>query len=405
MAERTQVAIIGAGPAGLLLGQLLHRQGVEAVILETRSRSYVEARIRAGVLEQGTIDVLREAGAGERMDREGLLHGGIYLCFDNTLHHIPMSELTAGRSVMIYGQTEVVKDLIAARLEGGAPLLFECADVAVDGLEHDEPEVWFTQEGTSRRLRCDLIAGCDGFHGICRAAMPAGHLVVWQREYPYAWLGILADVAPSTDELIYAYSDRGFALHSMRSSTLSRLYLQVAPDEDIANWPDERIWEELHARLASDGWALTEGPVLEKSITPMRSFVAAPMRHRSLLLAGDAAHIVPPTGAKGLNLAVADVTVLAQALVEYLRGGSETGLDEYSERCLARVWRAQHFSWWMTTMMHSDPRSDDYGRRLQRSQLDYVTSSSAAATSLAENYVGLPLAQAGGVGIGSALHG
>ena len=395
MAERTQVAIIGAGPAGLLLGELLHRQGIEAVILEARSRCYVEARIRAGVLEQGTIDVLREVGVGERMDREGLLHGGIYLCFDNALHHINMRELANGRSVMIYGQTEVVKDLIAARCSSDAPLLFECEDVAVTGLEEDEPFVRYTHGGTERELRCDIVAGCDGFHGICRPSIPAGRLGIWQREYPYAWLGILADVAPSTDELIYAYSDRGFALHSMRSPTRSRFYVQVAPDEDIA-WPDDRIWHELHARLASEGWALTEGPVLEKSITPMRSFVAAPMRYRSLLLAGDAAHIVPPTGAKGLNLAVADVTILAQALADHLHGGSDTGLEEYSDRCLSRVWRAQHFSWWMTTMLHFDPAGDEYGRRLQRSQLDYVTSSAAAATSLAENYVGLPLAQTTG---------
>jgi p-hydroxybenzoate 3-monooxygenase len=393
MAQRTQVAIIGAGPAGLLLGQLLHREGIEAVILEARSRAYVEARIRAGVLEQGTMEVLREVGVGERMDREGLLHGGIYLCFDNTLHHIAMSELTSGRSVMIYGQTEVVKDLIAARLDAGEPLLFGCQDVAVDGLEEDEPVVRYTHDGAAHELRCDIVAGCDGFHGICRPAIPADRLSIWQRDYPYAWLGVLADVAPSTDELIYAYSDRGFALHSMRSRTRSRLYVQVDPHEEIANWPDDRIWEELHARLASEGWSLTEGPVLEKSITPMRSFVAAPMRYRSLLLAGDAAHIVPPTGAKGLNLAVADVTVLAHALVEHLRGGSDAGLEEYSDRCLARVWRAQHFSWWMTTMLHHDPTGDDYGKRLQRSQLDYVTSSTAAATSLAENYVGLPLSQ------------
>jgi p-hydroxybenzoate 3-monooxygenase len=396
MVERTQVAIIGAGPAGLLLGQLLHRGGIEAVILEARSRSHVEARIRAGVLEQGTIDVLREAGVGERMDREGLLHGGIYLCFGNTLHHIAMSELTHGRSVMIYGQTEVVKDLIAARLSSGAPLRFQCENVAVEGLVEDEPLVRYTHEGDEHELRCDIVAGCDGFHGICRPTIPEDHLSIWQREYPYAWLGILADVAPSTDELIYAHSDRGFALHSMRSLTRSRLYVQVGPDEDIANWPDDRIWEELQARLASEGWTLTEGPVLEKSITPMRSFVAAPMRYRSLLLAGDAAHIVPPTGAKGLNLAVADVIVLAQALADHLGGGSDTGLEEYSDRCLARVWRAQHFSWWMTTMLHLDPGGDEYGRRLQRSQLDYVTSSIAAAASLAENYVGLPLAQTTG---------
>jgi p-hydroxybenzoate 3-monooxygenase len=393
MSERTQVAIIGAGPAGLLLGQLLHRQGIDAVILEARSREYAEARIRAGVLEQGTMDVLRDAGVGERMDREGLRHGGIYLCFDNALHHIAISELTNGRAVMIYGQTELVKDLIAARLDAGAPLRFECENVAIDGIDSDEPMVCYTHDGAERELRCDIVAGCDGFHGVCRSAIPDTVLEVWGREYPYAWLGILADVPPSTDELIYAYNDRGFALHSMRSLTRSRLYVQVAPDDDIANWPDERIWSELHQRLASPGWELSEGPVLEKSILPMRSFVAAPMRYRSLVLAGDAAHIVPPTGAKGLNLAVADVTILADALTDHLRAGSDTGLEEYSSRCLARVWRAQHFSWWMTTMLHNDPQDDEYGRRLRRSQLRYVTSSTAAATSLAENYVGLALDQ------------
>ena len=382
---------MGAGPAGLLLGHLLHRHGVDAVIVEARSREYVEARIRAGVLEQGSTEVLREAGVGERMDREGLVHGGIYLRFGGASHHIPMSELTHGRAVTIYGQTEVVKDLVAARVAAGAPLHFECRDVSVHGLEEDEPVVRYMHHGNARELRCRFIAGCDGFHGVCRTSIPEGVLSGWQREYPFGWLGILADVPPSTDELIYAYHERGFALHSMRSPTISRLYLQVAPDEDIAGWPDDRIWEELHARLASDGWELTEGPVLEKSVTPMRSFVAAPMRYRSLLLAGDAAHIVPPTGAKGLNLAVADVTVLAEAIVERLRSGSETGLDEYSDRCLARVWRAQHFSWWMTTMLHINPDDDAYGRRLQRSQLEYVCQSAAAATSLAENYAGLPL--------------
>jgi p-hydroxybenzoate 3-monooxygenase len=398
MSERTQVAIIGAGPAGLLLGQLLHLQGIDAVILEARSREYVEARIRAGVLEQGTMEVLREAGVGERMDREGLLHGGIYLCFDHALHHIPMSELTGGRAVMIYGQTEVVKDLIAARLEAGAPLRFECSDVSLSGIDEDEPVVRYTHEGDEYELRCEIVAGCDGFHGVCRGTIPEDELQVWGRDYPYAWLGILADVAPSTDELIYAYSDRGFALHSMRSPTRSRLYVQVDPDEDIENWPDDRIWSELHQRLASEGWELNEGPVLEKSITPMRSFVAAPMRYRSLLLAGDAAHIVPPTGAKGLNLAVADVTVLAEAVVAHLSHGSDSGLDEYSDRCLTRVWRAQHFSWYMTTMLHLDSTDDEYGRQLQRSQLRYVTGSTAAATSLAENYVGLTLAQTAPIG-------
>ena len=385
------MGIVGAGPAGLLLGALLDRHGIDATILEARSRAYVEARIRAGVLEQGTMEVLREAGVGERMDREGLRHGGIYLCFDNQRHHIPMSDLTDGRAVMIYGQTEVVKDLIEARLADGGPLRFECEDVTVDGIEQGEPTIRYLHAGERRELRCDVVAGCDGFHGVCRTTIPADRISLWEREYPYAWLGILADVAPSTDELIYAYSDRGFALHSMRSLALSRLYIQVDPGEKIESWSDDRIWSELQLRLASDGFALTEGPVLEKSITPMRSFVAAPMRYRQLVLAGDAAHIVPPTGAKGLNLAVADVTVLAQALVEHFASGSDTPLEEYSERCLSRVWRAQHFSWWMTTMLHTDPADDPYGRQLQRSQLEYVTRSTAAATSLAENYVGLPL--------------
>jgi len=399
MPERTQVAIVGAGPAGLLLAHLLHQQGVETILLEARSRKYCEARIRAGVLEQGTREVLIEGGVGERMEREGLVHGGIYLRFDGQSHHIPMSELTNGRCVTIYGQTEVVKDLIEARIAGGAPLHFECADVRIDGLQSDEPVVRYVHEGRDRELRCEIVAGCDGFHGVCRQSIPASALRVWQREYSFAWLGILAAVAPSTDELIYARHERGFALHSMRSTELSRLYVQVDPDDDIANWPDDRIWEELQIRLATPGWTLHEGPVLEKSITPMRSFVTAPMRYRSLFLAGDAAHIVPPTGAKGLNLAVADVTVLADALIEYFDSGTPTGLDEYSDRCLGRVWRAQHFSWWMTHMLHVDHRDDDYGRMLQRSQLVYVCSSTAAATSLAENYVGLPLKRLSRLGV------
>jgi p-hydroxybenzoate 3-monooxygenase len=294
---------------------------------------------------------------------------------------------------MIYGQTEVVKDLVAHRLQTGEPLWFEAKAEAIDGLDTGEPVIRYSRRGSEHELHCDIVAGCDGFHGVCRDAIPGDLLRVWEREYPFAWLGILADVAPSTDELIYAQHPQGFALHSMRSPKLSRLYIQVDPDDDIADWSDERVWGQLHDRFAAPGWELAEGPVLEKSITPMRSFVAEPMRYRSLFLAGDAAHIVPPTGAKGLNLAVADVTVLAEALVEHFEAGSDTGLDEYSGRCVGRVWRAQHFSWFMTTMLHNDPHDDDYGRRLQRSQLEYVCSSEAAARSLAENYVGLPLEQ------------
>ncbi len=393
--QRTQVTIVGAGPAGLLLAHLLHLHGVESVLLEVRSRAYCEARIRAGVLEHGTRELLLEAGVGERMEREGLVHGGIHLRFDGHSHHIPMSELTGGRCVTIYGQTEVVKDLIAARVASGAPLQFECSKLTIEGLETDAPVVRYVHNGREHELGCELVAGCDGFHGVCRAAIPAAVLRTWERVYPFAWLGILAAVAPSTDELIYARHEHGFALHSMRSSELSRLYLQVDPSDPLERWPDDRIWEELQRRLATEGWALQEGPVLEKSITPMRSFVAAPMRHGALLLAGDAAHIVPPTGAKGLNLAVADVALLAEAIAEHIGAGSPTGLDEYPDRCLRRVWRAQHFSWWMTQMLHVDPHADDYERELQRSQLQYVSSSTAAATMLAENYVGLALEQSG----------
>jgi p-hydroxybenzoate 3-monooxygenase len=388
---RTQVGIVGAGPAGLTLGHLLHRLGIETVILEARSRDYVEKRIRAGVLEQGTIDLLDEAGAGERMRREGLLHHGIELRFDRRSHRIPLSDLTGGRAVMIYGQTEIVKDLIGARLATGAPLRFEAEAIAVGDVETDEPVIRYRHEGNEHELRCDIVAGCDGFHGVCRPAIPDRVLTVREREYPFAWLGILAQVAPSTEELIYAFEpDRGFALHSLRSLELSRLYIQVEPGDDIANWPDARIWEELHARFATDdGWALAEGPVLEKGITPMRSFVAEPMRHGRLFLAGDAAHIVPPTGAKGLNLAVADVRVLAEALEAFFARGDESGLESYSETALRRVWRAEHFSWWMTSMLHRPPDPDPFAAGLQKAQLAYVTSSQAAMTTLAENYVGL----------------
>jgi p-hydroxybenzoate 3-monooxygenase len=388
---RTQVAIIGAGPAGLVLGRLLELEGIDSVILEARSRDYVEHRIRAGVLEQGTADLLTAAGVGERMRTEGLVHEGIELRFGGRSHRIALTELSRGRSVTIYGQTEVVKDLIRARLDTGAPLLFDVGDVRLAGLESEAPVVGYTHGGAERELRCDVVAGCDGFHGVCRESIPNGALEVRTREYPFAWLGILADVAPSTDELIYAYHERGFALHSLRSPELSRLYVQCDPHDDIEAWPDERIWEELHARLATDdGWSLAEGPLLEKGITPMRSFVAEPMRHGRLFLAGDAAHIVPPTGAKGLNLAVADVRVLAEALTAWFRRGDVSALDGYSRRALRRVWRAEHFSWWMTSMLHRFERDDDgFEARLQLAQLEYVCSSEAAATTLAENYVGL----------------
>jgi p-hydroxybenzoate 3-monooxygenase len=396
-AERTQVAIIGAGPAGLLLGRLLARAGIDAVILEARSRAYAEARIRAGVLEQGTVDVLREAGVAARLDREGLRHGGIYLSFDGARHHVPMEELTGGRAVTVYGQTEVVKDLIAARLDEDLPLRFEATDVRISGFEDRGPgraAVRYRHQGAEHELRADVIAGCDGFHGVCRETV-AAQVRIWERTYPFAWLGILVEAAPATDELIYARHQEGFSLYSMRSPTVSRLYLQVSPEESIDNWSHDRIWSQLHTRQDGDGFAVNEGPIAEASITPMRSFVAAPMGHGNLFLAGDAAHIVPPTGAKGLNLAIADVIVLAQALRARFHDGDESPLAAYSDRCLARVWRAQHFSWWMTTMLHKDPDEDDYGAELARSQLRYLVSSRAQATALAENYVGLPLERTG----------
>jgi p-hydroxybenzoate 3-monooxygenase len=380
---KTQVGIVGAGPAGLTLGRLLERAGIESVIVENRSRDYCEHRVRAGVLEQGIVDLLRDAGVGGRMDREGIPHGGIYLQFDGERHHIPMQELT-GRGIMIYGQTEVVKDLIAARLESGLPLHFEAADVSVHDLDSRPRIRWDGDE-----LECDVIAGCDGFYGVCRPSIPAGVLQTFEREYSFGWLGILAQVAPSMDELIYAHHERGFALLSLRSPELSRYYVQVRHDEDVANWPDDRIWEELKARTSLDGWELAEGPILEKLVVGMRSFVAEPMQYGRLYLAGDAAHIVPPTGAKGLNLAVHDVRVLADALIAWYRDGDVSQLDRYSESCLRRVWRAEHFSYWMTTMLHRIEDGDDFDLKLQLAQLRYVTTSETAARSLAENYTGL----------------
>jgi p-hydroxybenzoate 3-monooxygenase len=387
----TQVGIVGAGPAGLLLAHLLHLQGIESVVLEARSREYVEARVRAGVLEQTTVDLLDSAGVAERLHREGLVHRGLELRFDGRGHRIDFAELTGGRAITVYGQQEVVKDLIAARMEAGGELRFEVEDVSLHDLESDRPSVRFSHEGSEHELRCDVVAGCDGFHGISRPTVPDDVLRIYEREYPFAWLGILAEVAPSSEELIYCHHDRGFALHSMRSPTLTRLYLQCAPDADIEEWPDERIWEELQTRLATaeGDFVLEQGPLVEKGITPMRSFVAEPLRHGRLFLAGDAAHIVPPTGAKGLNLAAADVRVLSEALGAWYDGGDESGLDAYSDTCLRRVWRVQHFSWWMTSMLHRFGGDDPFELRLQRSQLHYVVSSRAAATTLAENYVGL----------------
>ena len=403
---RTQVAIVGAGPAGLLLAHLLHLRGIESVVLESKSRQYVESRVRAGVLEHQSVDVLNDAGVGERMMREGLLHHGIYLRFGDVSHRIDFAELT-GRAVMIYGQQEVVRDLIAARVAAREPLFFEVDSVSIHGFDTDEPVVRYRTGGTEHQIRCDFIAGCDGFHGVCRDSIPAGTLEVFERIYPFAWLGILAEAPPSSHELIYASHDDGFALLSMRSPTVSRLYLQCEPDEDLEQWSDERIWSQLQTRLGS---SLATGPVLQKSVTPMRSFVAEPMSVGRLFLAGDAAHIVPPTGAKGMNQAIADVQVLAQALGAYYgakpagaaataaasaatigASGRLDALHAYSRTCLRRVWKVQRFSWWMTTLLHRFTTDNPFDRRRQLAELDYIVSSQAAAQTLAENYVGLPL--------------
>jgi p-hydroxybenzoate 3-monooxygenase len=392
MRSRSQVGIVGAGPAGLLLSHLLAQRGIDSVLIEIRSREYCEARQRAGVLEDGSVRLLREAGLAARLDQQGIEHGGIYLQFGGERRHVDFRDLT-GRTVTVYAQTEVVKDIIARRIAdaGAGAIQFSVTDTQVTDLDTDRPVLRYTSEdGVRYEVSCDAIAGCDGFHGICRPAIPADALTTVERDYPYAWLGILADVPPSTDELIYAHHARGFALHSLRSPAISRLYLQVSPDEDVANWPDDRIWAELSERFALPGWTLHQGEVLDKSITPMRSFVSAPMRYGRLFLAGDAAHIVPPTGAKGLNLALADVAQLAPALEDLLKGRSDLA-DAYSATCLERVWRSTHFSWWMTTMLHRSPGADAMEAQLQLSQLRYTTTSRAAATSLAENYTGLPL--------------
>ena len=386
---RTQVAIIGAGPAGLLLSHLLAARGVESVVIENRSRDYVEARLRAGILEQQTVDLLTDLGLADRLHRDGMRHDGIYLQWPGTRHQIDFQEL-CGRSVWVYGQTEVVKDLIGIGLDKGMAIEFEVTNTAVHDVDTEQPWVSYDDaDGNAQRLDCQVIASCDGFHGIGRPTIPAAAQRIWERGYEFSWLGILAQTPPSTDELIYAWHPNGFAMHSMRSPEISRLYLQVDADDRIENWSDDRIWAELATRMKLDGWTLTEGPVLEKSILPMRSFVSTPMRHGRLFLAGDAAHIVPPTGAKGLNLAVADVALLAHALDKLLTNGQTGPADAYSDTALNRIWRATHFSWWMTSMLHHS--GDPFDAQLQLSQLRYIESSRAAATSLAENYTGMPL--------------
>ncbi|MBC3989045.1 4-hydroxybenzoate 3-monooxygenase [Streptomyces sp. AC563] len=391
---RTTVGIIGGGPAGLLLGRLLDNAGIDNVVLERRDRAYVEQRQRAGILEQQTADTLRAAGAGARMDREGLVHHGIELRFDRGAHRVDFPSLTGGRGVVVYAQTEVVKDLIALRLAGGGPLCFDAEVRAVEGATSDRPVIHYRHEAEDRALTCDYVVGCDGFHGVAREAVPASVRTTYERDYPYSWLGILAQAAPVYDELIYAHSARGFALASVRSPTVSRLYLQVPNGTDPAAWPDERVWDELDARFALDDdptWKLERGPVTAKAVLPMRSHVTEPMRHGRLFLAGDAAHIVPPTGAKGLNLAAADVTVLARALIHERDTGSADLLDAYSDTCLRRVWRAEHFSYLMTTTLHTDPAHSPFDTRLQLAQLARLATSPHAAADLADNYTGLPL--------------
>lgn len=390
---RTQVGIVGAGPAGLMLSHLLHLRGIESVIIESRSQQYCEERVRAGLLEQGTVDLMTETGLGERLNRIGMLHHGLNLRYHGRTHRVDFNELAGGKGVMIYPQQQVLQDLFSARLGAGGQILFEVQEVKLrnfDPASSGAAEIHFRHGDQEKEIACDFIAGCDGFHGVSRPAVPQGVLTPFVRHYPFGWLGILAEAPPSWHELIYAHHERGFALLTMRTPQLSRLYLQCEPDDDVSNWPDSRIWEELHARLASEGWTLTEGPIVQKGVTAMTSFVIEPMHYGKLFLAGDAAHIVPPTGAKGLNLAVADVRALAPAMVEFYKTGRRDLLERYSETCLRRVWKVQRFSWWMTAMLHIFKDDNLFDRRRQIAELDYVTSSQAAATTLAENYIGLP---------------
>jgi p-hydroxybenzoate 3-monooxygenase len=391
MNNRTQIGIVGAGPAGLLLGHLLHLNGIDTVIVENRARDYVIDRVRAGVLEQGTVDLLLAIGVSAGLERRGLRHDGVYISFQGQRHRIDMTDLT-GKAITVYGQNEVVRDLIDARVETARPLYFEARNVRVEALDSSTPIIRFQHDGNDFEVQCDFIAGCDGFHGVCRPSIPERALAVYERTYPFAWLGILAEAPPSSDELVYTCHHRGFALFSMRSTSITRLYLQVPPEEALEKWPDDSIWEEILRRMTTaDGWKPNVGRILQKSVTPMRSFVAAPMNHGRLFLAGDAAHIVPPTGAKGLNLAASDVLVLARALKAFYETGSTEWLDRYSAICLRRVWRAQRFSWWMTTLLHRLPAETAFDHQRQLADLDYLTSSRAAMTSLAEQYVGLPL--------------
>jgi p-hydroxybenzoate 3-monooxygenase len=391
-ARRTQVGIVGAGPAGLLLAHLLHREGIESVVLELRTRSEIESTIRAGVLEQGTVDLLAEVGVGERMKREGAVHRGINLRFEGQTHRIDLHELTGGKAITLYAQHEVIKDLVAARLQAGGELLFEVSDVSLHEVESRGPRIRFRHQGGEREIACDFVAGCDGFHGVCRSAIPRSRRTDYEHVYPFGWFGILARAPRATEELIYTHHDRGFALVSTRSPALQRLYFQCDPRDDEERWSEERIWEEFRARLSGkDGFRLAEGPIVQKGIVAMRSFVIDPMRHGRLFLAGDAAHIVPPTGAKGMNLAVADVRVLSRALSDFFRSGKTELLDRYSDICLKRVWLAERFSRWMTGLTHRDDAHDTFTRRLQLAELQYLVGSRAAEVSLAENYVGLPL--------------
>ena len=389
---RTQVAVVGAGPAGLLLGQLLHLNGIDSVIVENRSRDYVIDRVRAGVLEQGTVDLLHAIGVGAGVQRAGLRHEGLYVSVLGQRHRIDLAALTGGKAITVYGQNEVVRDLIDARIATTRPLYFDVEGVSVGAVESSSPTIRFQHDGADHEVRCDFIAGCDGFHGICRPAIPNGVLTLYERLYPFGWLGILAEAAPSCDELVYTYHERGFALFSMRSPKITRLYFQVPPDEPIEAWTDEAIWAEMLQRMtARDGWRPNVGRIVQKAVTPMRSFVASPMRYGRLFLAGDAAHIVPPTGAKGLNLAASDVLVLTAALKAFYQRGRSDALNEYSDVCVRRVWKAQRFSWWMTSTLHRFPDENPFDSQRQLADLDYLTGSRAAMTSLAEQYVGLPL--------------